>query len=344
MRLYDGFQFATSQEHRTTMEILSAFDEFATGEANETFERYKFNSRKQEDGEMFEDFHADLRVMIRDRIILGIRQSETRQELLKIHKLSLDACVDVCRAAESAISHRSVLDDVCEPVYVVYHGRLLKRECRYCGRRHAPKKEMCPAYGETMWNKTMIKPLGKCRMLLSNPKMETSHDVEFIVFKDNDDCQPILGLQTSEQMHLVKTQDNNFHRVAAVQDDSCFNSLLDDKLGEFAGVQHLTVDPEVCPRIMANRRIPIAIRPQLKGELERLTAMGVIAPVDEPTPWVSQVVVVKKRSGALRVCIDPHELNKALQREHYTLPILEDVLHELQGATVFSKADLSSGY
>ena len=86
--------------------------------------------------------------IIRDRIILGIRQSETRQELLKIRKLSLDACVDVCRAAESAISHRSVLGDVCEPVHVVNHGRLLKRECQCCGRRHAPKKEMCTAYGK----------------------------------------------------------------------------------------------------------------------------------------------------------------------------------------------------
>ena len=94
----------------------------------------------------------------------------------------------------------------------------------------------------------MIKPLGKCRMLLSNPKTETSHDVEFIVFKDG---QPILGLQISEQMHLVEIQDNKFHRVAAVQDDSCcFNSLSDDKMGEFQGVQHLTVNPEVCPKIM----------------------------------------------------------------------------------------------
>ena len=145
-------------------------------------------------------------------------------------------------------------------------------------------------------------------------------------------------------MHLVKIQDNNFHRVAAVQDDSCFSSLFDDKLGEFPGVQHLTVDPEVCPRIMASRRVPIAIRPQLKGELERLTGIDVNAPVDEPTPWVSQVVVMRKRSGALRVCIDPQELNKALQSEHYTWPILEDVLRELQEATVFSKADLSSDY
>ena len=53
MRLYDGIQFATPQEHRTTTEILAAFDEFAIGEANETFERYKFNSPKQEDGDSF---------------------------------------------------------------------------------------------------------------------------------------------------------------------------------------------------------------------------------------------------------------------------------------------------
>ena len=88
----------------------------------------------------------------KNRIILGIRESETRQELLKICKLSLHACVDVCRAAESAISHRSVLDDVCVTVYVVNHGRLFKRECRSCGRCHAPKKEMCPAYGKTCNN------------------------------------------------------------------------------------------------------------------------------------------------------------------------------------------------
>ena len=74
-------------------------------------------------------------------------------------------------------------------------------------------------------------------------------------------------------MHLVKIQDNNFYRVAAVQGDNCFTSTA----GKFPGVQYLTVDPEVCPKIMVSRRIPIAIRPQLKGELERLTPMGVIA-------------------------------------------------------------------
>ena len=59
---------------------------------------------------------------------------------------------------------------------------------------------------------------------------------------------------------------------------------------------------------------------------------------------VSQLVVVPKKNGGVRVCIDPRELNKALLREHYTLPILEDTLHELGQSRMFTKADLSSGY
>ena len=147
----------------------------------------------------------------------------------------------------------------------------------------------------------MIKPLGKCRMLLRNPKTETSHDVEFIVFKDNDDCQTILGLQTGEQMHLVKTQDTNFHSVAASKMIVVSIHCVMTSWENFHVCKTSQSTPEVCPKSMASRQIPIAIRPQLKSKLERLTAIGVIAPVDEPTPWLSQVVVVKKRSGALKV-------------------------------------------
>ena len=95
---------------------------------------------------------------------------------------------------------------------------------------------------------------------------------------------------------------------------------------------------------MATRRTPISVRPQLKKALDKLVDMEVIKPVEQPTPWVSQIVLAHKKSGEIRVCLDPHELNKAIQREHYTLPILEDVLHDLRKSTVFSKADLSSGY
>lgn len=79
-------------------------------------------------------------------------------------------------------------------------------------------------------------------------------------------------------------------------------------------------------------------------ELKCLTDLGVIAPIDEPTPWINQAVVAKKKNGKLRICIDPHELNKVLLRVHYTLPILEENLHELGQSHISSKTDLALGY
>lgn len=114
------------------------------------------------------------------------------------------------------------------------------------------------------------------------------------------------------------------------------------ELGSLPGVQHSNTNPSVKPVIMPSRRIPIAIRQKLVEELARMVSLGVIEVVDEPTPWVNQVVATLKVNGKLRLCVDPRELNKALLRKHYVLPILEDTLHELRPSTTFSKADLSS--
>lgn len=72
--------------------------------------------------------------------------------------------------------------------------------------------------------------------------------------------------------------------------------------------------------------------------------LGVLAQVEEPTPWVSNLAVATKKSGALRICIDPKHLNAALKREAYQLPILDDMLPELAQAKVFSTVDLKAGY
>ena len=61
------------------------------------------------------------------------------------------------------------------------------------------------------------------------------------------------------------------------------------------------------------------------------------------TPLVSKLVLTRKKNGALRICLDSYEL-KALMREHYIIPILEDVFHDMRDAKVFIKADVSSEY
>ena len=79
-------------------------------------------------------------------------------------------------------------------------------------------------------------------------------------------------------------------------------------------------------------------------ELERLTDIGVLMPVDEPTDWVSHLVIATKESGDLRLCLDPKQLNKASKRERYPLPRIEDVLPDLSRAKVFTKVDTRNGY
>ena len=66
--------------------------------------------------------------------------------------------------------------------------------------------------------------------------------------------------------------------------------------------------------------------------------------MDQPTPWVSSVVVTTKKSGALGVCVDPRPLNKALKRETYPMPILDEILLDLSQAKVFTTVDLHSGF
>ena len=57
------------------------------------------------------------------------------------------------------------------------------------------------------------------------------------------------------------------------------------------------------------------MREKFKAELDRLENLGVLAKVDEPTAWVSSVVIATKKSGALRICIDPIPLNQVLKRD-----------------------------
>ena len=110
------------------------------------------------------------------------------------------------------------------------------------------------------------------------------------------------------------------------------------------GTVHLEVDQNITPVVAPPRSVPASLKGQLKQELDRLQEIDVIAPVDEPTQWVSGLAVAVKKTGALRICLEPRPLNTALRRERYQLPVLEDVLPELPEAKVISTVDLKSGY
>ena len=76
--------------------------------------------------------------------------------------------------------------------------------------------------------------------------------------------------------------------------------------------------------------------------MEELLSKGFIK--TSTSPWGAPVLFVKKKDGSLRLCIDYRQLNKVTIRNQYPLPRIDDLFDQLQGAKVFSKIDLRSGY
>ena len=115
-------------------------------------------------------------------------------------------------------------------------------------------------------------------------------------------------------------------------------------LGQFPRIHTMQTRPEVQPVVHAPRRVPFALRDRLKSELDKEESLGVIIKVDEPTDWVNSITIVEKKNGSLRICLDPRDLNKALKREHYSCPTVDDIAAKLHGARVFTVLDATSGY
>ncbi|XP_052819930.1 uncharacterized protein K02A2.6-like [Mya arenaria] len=117
-----------------------------------------------------------------------------------------------------------------------------------------------------------------------------------------------------------------------------------DGIGLLAGECKIHIDPTVQPVVHPSRKVPIALQEKVKDELLRMESLGVIEKVNEPTDWVSSMVVAEKANGKIRICLDPRDLNKAIQRPHYPLRTLDDILPQLSGAKYFTKLDARSGY
>ena len=73
---------------------------------------------------------------------------------------------------------------------------------------------------------------------------------------------------------------------------------------------------------------------KVKQELDAMEAQGDISKVQQPTPWCTGMVVVKKNEG-VRIFVNLKPPNRCAHREHHPLPKVDDILGQLTGATVF---------
>ncbi|KAL0536883.1 hypothetical protein IC582_025846 [Cucumis melo] len=104
----------------------------------------------------------------------------------------------------------------------------------------------------------------------------------------------------------------------------------------------IELEPGTTPILRAPYRMALAELNELKVQLQELLDKGFIRP--SVSPWGASVLFVKKKDGSMRLCIDYRELNKVTVKNRYPLSRIDDLFDQLQGATVFSKIDLRSGY
>ena len=119
-------------------------------------------------------------------------------------------------------------------------------------------------------------------------------------------------------------------------------ATTDFELGCTKAVKHRIPLMDETPIRQRHHRIPPALYEEVRKSLIDMKASGVIK--ESSSAWASPAVLVRKRDGSLRFCIDFRKLNAKTPRDAYPIPRIEETLDALSGSCWFSSLDLKSGY
>ena len=183
---------------------------------------------------------------------------------------------------------------------------------------------------------------------------------------------PLGTLQTFEQIYTVETPKQNTDKQTTATElpehlkplvEKASDSLTDEqkqsltdlliqygdifvgpdgKVGRTDIVKHTIDTGDNHPFKLPMRRQPLAQKPIIENELEKVLEQGVIEPSE--SPWSSPILLVKKKDGSIRFCIDFRKLNSLTRKDAYPLPRIDECLESLGGSKWFSTLDLASGY
>ena len=169
-------------------------------------------------------------------------------------------------------------------------------------------------------------------------------------------CKPgeSLALRKVKTPHNGKTSVSRFPLTK--------QDILSQYSGCFEGIRHFPGDlyrfhlkPDYKPARHAPRKVPVHLEAAFKEEIDSLVRQGILEEVKEHTDWVNSYVIVEKDTGnqhapnhtvkkKLRICLDPRDLNEALEREPYHTRSVDEITAKLQGMTVFTIVDFKKGY
>lgn len=201
-----------------------------------------------------------------------------------------------------------------------------------------------------------VKALGKC--FINCQYRDRLCKLLFYVTDFN--CEYLLGRDTCVKLNLVKRvyslngvstkgnscskQSTGTNRLRLPVELSEFSDLFDGEVGCVPQKFKITMKENAQPVVSAPRKIPFSLHDKVKFELDKLQSMNIIDKVVKPTDWVSPIVIVVKKNGDLRICLDPKALNDNMCRSHYQLPTVDTVASKLTNAKYFTVLDANAGF
>ena len=159
--------------------------------------------------------------------------------------------------------------------------------------------------------------------------MDVNQSEAGVVCKRKEKLSGLLNLK--RECDAIEEQVLEAHDVFAIDEG---------ERGEVREVQHEIVTGDSPPIRQLVRRIPFALREKVAGLVDEMLRGGVIR--ESASPWASPVVLVKKKSGDLRFCVDYRRLNP-VTRKDVPIPRIDDLLDQLGGKKVFSTLDAKRG-
>ena len=169
-------------------------------------------------------------------------------------------------------------------------------------------------------------------------------------------CKPGESLALRKVKHPLNGRTSVSRLPLTKQDILSQYSGCFEGIGCFPGDPYkFHLKPDHKPAQHAPRKVPVHLETAFKEEIESLVKQGILEEVKEHTDWVNSYVIVEKDTGnhhspnhtvkkKLRICLDPRDLNEALEREPYHTRSVDKITAKLQGMTVFTIVDFKKGY
>ena len=180
-------------------------------------------------------------------------------------------------------------------------------------------------------------------------KDKAAIEAEFVVIKGRG--VPLLGKDTSEKLGILSLYSNSVTPERPVSGSVKPEDKLEYKsmytgLGKLRNRKvTLHAKPDAKPVLQNARQLPFSQRPLVEAKIKELVELDIIEKAVGPTKFVSPIVVVPKPGGKeIRLCVDMRQVNEQIVRERFPIPTVDEILHEMNGAKVFSKLDLKWGF